>query len=73
MSALNKAFDDLTDLILQCDAQYPGNTELQMKLLLGLLAHGITNKLFDAATMATLRAGQWPESIQRLLAAGGAS
>jgi hypothetical protein len=65
---------DLQEIILKLDALHPGDIDTQMEKLLSILAYCLTRKLFDAATLETLRADshKWPESIQKLLAAEGA-
>jgi hypothetical protein len=72
IEAVSAAPPELRELILKLDALYPGDIDTQIEKLLLILAHGIKSGL-DAETLATLRAdaAQWPESIQKLLAAEG--
>lgn len=64
---------DLAAIITRLEALYPGDTDRVMEKLLAILEYSIKRKLLDETAMAALRsnAANWPESIQKLLAAEG--
>jgi hypothetical protein len=65
----NQQKKDLQALILRLNELYPGDTDAVMERLMAILSYCITRKLVDPETLATMRTQQWPENIQKLLAA----
>ena len=75
MSIQRTVPSSVTELISKLYALYPGDIDTVAEKLLDVMRYCITRKLFDAETLATLRADaeKWPESVRELLAADGGS
>jgi hypothetical protein len=72
MSTTQRQHIDLQALILRLNETHGGDTDKIMSKLMDVLRYSIKRKLLDPETLEALRAGQWPENIQKLLADEGA-
>lgn len=63
MTHTNIAPPELSEIIARCEELHPGDLTKQVEWMIAIIRYCLENKLFDAATLATLKAdaANWPD------------